>query len=118
MEPMASCSNKFSHARALRARCLLGLSALVAATGLAAPASSQAAPSCFGMRATIVGTPGDDHIVGKKAPDVIVGLGGNDTIDGFKGNDRICGGPGDDYIVGFRGVDHISGDDGNDTIDG
>jgi Ca2+-binding RTX toxin-like protein len=95
--------------------CALAASLLVA---LLAAAPAEAAPKCFGKKATIVGSAGKDHITGKKAPDVIVALGGDDVIDGFRGNDRICGGAGDDRIVGFRGYDRLSGDDGNDSVNG
>jgi len=36
--------------------------------------------SCGGKQVTIMGTPGDDTIVGKKASDVIYGGGGDDKI--------------------------------------
>ena len=81
--------------------------------------TADAAKSCFGKRATIVGTPGNDRLVGKKANDVIVGLGGNDVISGGPtGNDRICGGGGKDNINGKSGNDRIQGDAGNDRITG
>ena len=38
-------------------------------------------PTCRGLPATIVGTPGDDFIDRHPGDDVIVGLGGNDVID-------------------------------------
>lgn len=97
---------------------VLVVSALSTLALLLAPAAAQAAPKCFGLRATIVGTAGKDKLTGKKAPDVIVTKGGDDVINGFRGNDRICAGPGDDTIMGFRGTDRISGDEGNDFING
>jgi len=66
----------------------------------------------------IVGTEGDDNIVGTNGADCIVGLGGNDTINGGNGNDLIFGGPGNDVIDGGNGNDAIYGEDGNDVIDG
>ena len=61
------------------------------------PSQEAAAASCGGKRATIVGTAGNDVLVGKKASDLIDGGGGNDRISGGpNGNDTICGGPGDD----------------------
>lgn len=88
------------------------LALLIAASG------GDAAVSCLGKQATIVGGGGDNVIHGTKAPDVIYAGGGNDTIYGEGGNDRICGGPGDDTIDGNRGSDHLAGDDGDDTITG
>ncbi|MGH9892710.1 MAG: calcium-binding protein, partial [bacterium] len=90
------------------------------------PAVAQA-PTCAGVAATIVGTPGNanDVLVGTEGDDVIAGLGGNDEILGRGGNDTICGGagadrilggPGDDLILGGSGLDRIRGDDGNDQI--
>ena len=89
---------------------------------------ATAAPTyqCFGQSATIVGTPGDDVLVGSEhTADVIVGLGGNDTIlgaeDPYAGSssgDRLCGGPGDDYIRGAVSPDRIQGGAGNDNVDG
>ena len=91
---------------------------------------------CDGIRATRVGTPGNDTLTGTGGNDVIVALGGNDTIDTGSGNDRVCGGSGNDTIElgsgndrGFGGTgsdnlrggsgdDRLSGGDGNDTLDG
>ena len=83
--------------------------------------------TCYGLRATIVGTEHADHIVGTAHTDVIVGLGGDDVIEGMGGDDVICsgsgddlvrGGPGDDYIDSGAGSDTVFGDDGRDTIHG
>jgi Ca2+-binding RTX toxin-like protein len=65
--------------------------------------------SCFGLPATIVGTPGKNTIYGTLGPDVIQGLGGDDTIHGISGNDKICG---------AAGIDKLFGDSGNDMLDG
>lgn len=92
--------------------------AAAAALALLWPAAVEGGQRCGGLRPTIFGTAGSDHIVGKKAPDVIVGFGGNDVIDGYRGNDRICGGAGNDRITGFRGVDRIFGEEGDDVLNG
>ena len=85
----------------------------------AVPAGATAAKKCAGKRATIVGTPGDDVLVGKRASDVIVGLGGNDKISGGRnGNDRICGGPGRDRLDGRRGKNVLVGGGGRDRLIG
>jgi Ca2+-binding RTX toxin-like protein len=89
----------------------------------AGPADA-ARPTCRGKVATIVGTAGNDDIVGTAQPDVIVGGRGTDSIYGRAGDDVICGGrsgvrveegenvpqslaggPGDDVIVGGPGDD-------------
>lgn len=69
--------------------------------GVVAP-PVHAAPECFGKRATIVGTAGDDQLIGTPRADVLVGLRGDDQIIGRAGNDRICGGRGFDGIDFFQ----------------
>jgi len=103
----------------LRTRTLLAILASVAGL-LALPlAGSAAAKSCNGKRVTIMGTPGDDVLVGKGASDVIYGGGGDDHISGGRnGNDTICGGPGDDVIQGGRGYDSLVGEGGGDKLAG
>jgi len=73
---------------------------------------------CNNLVATIVGTEGDDDLVGTSGADVIVGLGGNDEIEGKQGDDTLCGGAGDDEIEGDYGLDYLSGGDGDDELDG
>jgi Ca2+-binding RTX toxin-like protein len=98
------------------------LPALIFATALLLllPLAGQAlAKKCDGKKVTIMGTPGNDHIVGKRASDVIYGGGGDDVITGGpNGNDTICGGPGNDTIVGGRGFDNLDGEGGNDNLQG
>lgn len=72
--------------------------------------------SCFGVRATILGTNGNDALVGTAGDDVIVGMGGDDSIEGGSGNDVICGGDGDDVINPGSGNDQVDGGNGKDTI--
>jgi len=74
--------------------------------------------TCFGVPATIIGTPGGETLIGTLGNDVIVGLGGNDAIDGKGGNDLICGNEGNDIISGDLGDDQIDGGDGDDAING
>jgi Ca2+-binding RTX toxin-like protein len=64
----------------------------------------------------IVGTRGNDYLVGGPYDDVIYGLGGNDTIHGGAGYDTIYGGAGNDVLDGGPGRDHIYGGPGSDTI--
>jgi hypothetical protein len=86
---------------------------------------------CFGVKATIVGTPGDDDLVGTARPDVIAALGGGDWVNAGGGDDLICGGPGDDWswyygpesggaagLYGGAGNDWIRGSTGRDDVNG
>ena len=88
--------------------------ALVATTGLAVPLevapSAHAAPTCGGLKATIVGNDKANTIVGTPRRDVVVARGGNDRIRGLGGNDVICGGDGADTIVGGDGDDRLYGE--------
>ena len=104
---------------------------LTVCLAMSAPMASAASaetttPSCYYQPATIVGTPGNDVLIGREdTADVIVGLGGNDTIRGSEDitqltapGDRLCGGPGDDNIRGGTGEDRIQGGRGNDGVEG
>ncbi len=91
----------------------LSASALVTISVKAAPAK----PPCS-LAPTILGTRGNDVIVGTPGDDVIRAGRGNDVIDGGGGNDVICGGPGADRITGAGGNDRIAGGSGADTIAG
>jgi Ca2+-binding RTX toxin-like protein len=81
---------------------------------------------CFREPATIVGTPGDDVLIGREdTADVIVGLGGDDIIFGAEDinattapGDRLCGGSGADRIRGGVGEDRTQGGSGEDDVDG
>ncbi len=77
--------------------------------GLGVPAAA-AAPTCGGVRATIVGNDRANVITGTDKRDVIVARGGNDTIRGLGGNDLVCGGDGADTIVGGPGNDKLWGE--------
>ena len=88
------------------------------ATWLTPPASAarRTTPTCDGHAATIVGTPGPDHLVGTTGDDVIVGGGGDDVVRGRGGDDILCGGAGDDDLQGGAGSDVIQGGSGDDSI--
>lgn len=82
-------------------------------------------PTCQGVPATMVGTPGNDTLTGTAGNDVIVAGAGDDGIRGLAGNDRLCGdagndvilgGDGDDTVFGGSGADSIRGEAGNDTL--
>jgi len=100
----------------------LAAAALAAATGVATLAmttpAAQAArtPTCGGVRATIVGTPGDDRLRGTPQRDVVVARGGDDVVRGLRGNDVICGGPGRDRLLGQGGSDRLFGQRDADTL--
>ena len=64
----------------------------------------------------IVGTEGNDHLVGTDAAEVICALGGNDHVDGGGGMDAIFGGAGNDRLAGDRAGDLLLGEDGNDVL--
>ena len=66
----------------------------------------------------IVGTVGDDTLVGGPDADYIQGLGGNDTLAGNGGDDRLEGGSGDDVLDGGDGNDRLFGGDGIDRFIG
>ena len=85
---------------------------------LASPVSGDAAPTCGGRTATIVGTAGPNELDGTAGPDVIVGLGGNDHIEGHRGNDVVCGNRGNDELEGDRGNDRLYGGRGYDKAEG
>jgi hemolysin type calcium-binding protein len=83
--------------------------------------------SVKGVLSRIVGTDGDDTLVGTKGPDLICGLNGDDRIKGKggrdfifagAGNDRGSGGGGKDRIRGHEGKDRLSGQGGRDRITG
>jgi uncharacterized repeat protein (TIGR01451 family) len=76
------------------------------------------APTCRGVRATRVGTPGADRIVGTTGPDVIVGLAGGDRIIGRSGRDLICANGGNDNVIAGTAADRVFGGGGADRLKG
>lgn len=104
--------------RTPRLAALLAVSTVAVLAPMAAAEQPAAAvPTCNGLKATIVGTKGNDRIFGTNGPDVIVGLGGDDVIRGRRGDDRICGKAGADVLVGGPGDDRINGGLGSLEID-
>jgi hypothetical protein len=104
-----------------------GLAALLGAAAIivllcATTGTARERPTCFGKRATIVGTNHRDKISGTRYSDVIVARGGNDVIEAHgranHGHDLICGGQGKDEIEGSGDAEKISGGPGNDKING
>jgi Ca2+-binding RTX toxin-like protein len=88
---------------------------------------TAASATCFGHKATIVGTKRADRLLGTVGRDVIVAGGGRDRVYARGGDDLVCGGPrSDDLYLGpgadkaksDRGNDRVEGDDGQDFLDG
>ena len=99
-----------------RALALTTLTALALA-GLSAPARAATYTS-GGLRCTVVGTAGVDHLSGTAGHDVLCGLGGNDVLSGGGGDDVLDGGSGNDVLSGGLGNDSLSGGLGNDVLSG
>lgn len=100
--------------RALRGVAVVAVvfAALVLAQAPPVQAAHGPRLTCFGKAATIVGTPGPDHLVGG-AEDVVVGLGGDDELSGS----TVCGGVGNDSLWGPSSLgNHLDGGDGDDII--
>ena len=64
----------------------------------------------------IFGADGNDSLHGEKGNDVLYGGQGNDLADGGIGEDTLFGGNGDDDLRGGVGNDFQYGGDGNDTV--
>jgi Ca2+-binding RTX toxin-like protein len=71
-----------------------------------------------GGECDIVGTPGNDVLVGTAADEVICGLAGNDVIRGGGGDDVVKGQLGNDTLYGQGGSDELQGGKGRDTLYG
>lgn len=84
----------------------------------AAPAAAPAAETCNGEKVTISfrDRPGSERIVGTQGDDVILGGPRNETITGGRGEDTICGGDGHDTIDGGPGRDQLYGQDDTDVF--
>jgi Ca2+-binding RTX toxin-like protein len=66
----------------------------------------------------IVGSPGNDEILGNDAANGFWGLGGDDQLNGNSGNDYLVGGAGNDPLDGGDGDDQMVGDFGDDLLVG
>jgi hypothetical protein len=64
----------------------------------------------------IVGTDGDDNLLGTACGDVIDARDGHDNIDARLGDDFIMAGTGDDHIVAGDGNDAVFAGAGNDIV--
>ena len=64
----------------------------------------------------IIGTSGNEKLVGTDADDVIRGLAGYDTLWGQEGDDQLFGGKGNDLLFGKAGIDQLTGGLGADRF--
>jgi RTX calcium-binding nonapeptide repeat (4 copies)/WD40-like Beta Propeller Repeat len=55
-------------------------------------------------RCSVIGTAGDDTLVGSPLRDLMAGLAGDDSLTGGGGHDRLSGGPGNDSHFAREGV--------------
>lgn len=92
--------------------------ALALGVVLALPCALPAAAAPPESDCTIVGTGGDDVLVGGPGRDVLCGLGGDDILMAGPGNDVLRGGPGNDLLLGRRGRDLLEGGSGHDVLVG
>ncbi|HYJ21276.1 MAG TPA: hypothetical protein VEW07_04550 [Solirubrobacterales bacterium] len=75
-------------------------------------------PACRTSSATVIGTPGDDHLIGTAGRDVVLAGGGNDRVSAGDGNDLICAGAGEDVVFAGAGRDGVYGGGGMDRLYG
>jgi len=66
----------------------------------------------------LVGSPGNDQVLGNELANSILGSAGNDTISGGRQSDSLEGGEGGDYIYGDKGLDLLTGGGGGDWLQG
>ena len=69
-----------------------------------------------GQGPDLIGTAGDDFILGTNSAELIKGLNGNDELIGFGPADTIVGGNGDDILDGGKGNDLLLGRNGHDIL--
>ena len=81
---------------------------------------STHAPDMIGTNGndTLVGDGRANRIFGLNGNDLLQGLAGNDLLDGGAGNDTLEGGSGNDTLLGGAGNDRLDGGTGNDTMTG
>ncbi|WP_438748667.1 M10 family metallopeptidase C-terminal domain-containing protein [Pararhizobium sp. O133] len=66
----------------------------------------------------IIGTAGNDTLIGDTSANNLSGQAGDDSISGGDGNDVLSGNGGADSIQGGTGADTLDGGDGNDVLQG
>ncbi|MBT9098055.1 hypothetical protein KFZ76_10110 [Methylovulum psychrotolerans] len=65
---------------------------------------------------TLIGTAGNDNLLGGNGYDSLSGNAGNDYLSGGAYADTLSGGDGNDTLVGGLGADTLTGGAGNDTF--
>jgi Ca2+-binding RTX toxin-like protein len=87
---------------------------------LLAPAMTAALLLISGVAwaAELIGTPGNDRLIGTDRSDLISARDGKDTVLGKGGSDELYGMPGPDSISGSEGADDVYGGDGTDELRG
>lgn len=82
--------------------------------------STAPSPTVVGSNGddVLLGTPGRDVIAGGNGHDIVYGLGGNDMLLGGNGNDTLYGGDGADLLLGGNGTDTGFGNGGDDSACG
>jgi Ca2+-binding RTX toxin-like protein len=70
----------------------------------------------LGLVPDILGTSGNDMLVGTNRSDSFAGRGSDDFIELFGPNDQARGGTGNDTILGGDGDDFLRGGDGRDEV--
>lgn len=70
------------------------------------------------LQRPIVGSFGDDRIIGTQETDIIIGFSGSDTITGLNGSDVMQGNEGQDKLYGDEGDDILQGGIGSDQLYG
>jgi Ca2+-binding RTX toxin-like protein len=71
----------------------------------------------FDRELTLVGSAGNDTLVGGKLDDFLSGLGGDDILIAGWGNDTLLGGDGDDTLIVGVDAKILDGGNGVDTVD-
>ncbi|WP_285907462.1 FecR domain-containing protein [Pseudodesulfovibrio pelocollis] len=72
----------------------------------------------FSFKQYIIGSDGNDSIIGGQGNDTLLGGDGDDSLYGGDGNDCLVGGSGDNWLEGGAGNDTLIGGDGQDWLEG
>jgi Ca2+-binding RTX toxin-like protein len=78
--------------------------------------TGAAAGEIFDSIENLLGSTGNDTILGDNGANGLFGFNGNDTIFGRDGADMLDGGSGNDFLIGGAGVDSFNGGTGTDRV--